>query len=151
MLRGLHDAIEPSALDGFCTALYLTVRPGLGGAHLQLSAGGHHLPLRVDDDGDIEEVGRTGHLLGMLGPPRLHDVDVRLGPSESLVLFTDGVLGGRRGTEYFGTERLRQVLAARNDRPAQEVADAVATAAVDFQAGNTRDDIAVVVLTVPAA
>lgn len=150
VLAGLHDAIDRSDSDGFCTALHLVARPEDGSVHLTMSAGGHHLPLHVDRDGEITEVGRTGHLLGMLGPPRLHDVDVAIRPGESLALYTDGVVEGRRGSEYFGEQRLRDTLRAHHDRPAQALADTIAGAAVEFQDGHTRDDIAVVVLKAPA-
>jgi sigma-B regulation protein RsbU (phosphoserine phosphatase) len=90
VLRGLHDAIARSGTGGFCTALYLTARSDEAGLHLCLSAGGHHLPLRVDTDGQVAEVGRTGHMLGMLEPVVLHDEDVLLAPGDAVVLYTDG-------------------------------------------------------------
>lgn len=151
VLRGLHDAIARSDADGFCTALYLTVEPRDGSVDVRVSAGGHHLPLRVRVDGTVDEVGRTGHLLGMLEPLQLHDVAVALAPGEALVLYTDGVIEARRGTELYGEDRLREVLAACAGAEAQELANAVAAAAVAFQGDHTRDDIAVVVVRAPGA
>ena len=152
VLRGLHEAIVRSDdTDGFCTALYLTASCEDGGVRLCMSAGGHHLPLRVGADGAVEEVGRTGHLLGMLDPVRVHDDDVLLAPGESLVLYTDGVLEAQRDDELFGEERLHALLAAHAGDGAQALADAIAGAAVAFQRGVTRDDIAVVVLRAPEA
>lgn len=151
VLRGLHDAIARSDADSFCTALYLTVEPRDGSVDVRMSAGGHHLPLRVRADGTVDEVGRTGHLLGMLEPLQLHDVAVALAPGEALVLYTDGVIEARRGTELYGEERLREVLAACAGVEAQDLANAVAAAAVAFQGDHTRDDIAVVVVRAPGA
>jgi len=149
VLRGLHDAIvrSPEA-DGFCTAVFATVRAQGGEVVVRFSAGGHHLPLRVSGDG-VGEVGRPGHLLGMLEPLRLHDDDVVLAPGEALVLYTDGVIEARRGDRLYGQTRLRDLLAAHAGDPAQIVADAVCEAAVAYQDGDTRDDIAVVVLRAP--
>ena len=65
------------------------------------------------------------------------------------MLYTDGVIEARRGTELYGEDRLREVLAARPDADAQELANAVAAAAVAFQGDHTRDDIAVVVVRAP--
>ena len=151
VLRGLHDAITRSDVDSFCTALYLTAEPVDGGVEVCLSAGGHHLPLRVVHDGSVDEVGRAGHLLGMLEPLQLHDESVTLAPGQALVLYTDGVIEARRDGELYGEARLRQVIAEHGGRRAQELADAVAASAVRFQGDHTRDDIAVVVVRAPEA
>jgi len=152
VLEGLHEAIARSPeTDGFCTALFLTARVEEGEVQACLSAGGHHLPLLVRTDGTVAEVGLAGHMLGMLGPVRVHDVDLALAPGESLVLFTDGVIEARRGTELYGEERLRRLLVDRRAGTAQEMADAVVADAVAFQGPHTRDDIAVLVLRAPGA
>jgi sigma-B regulation protein RsbU (phosphoserine phosphatase) len=149
VLGMLHDALEQSGTGGFCTTLFGRVTATPTGARLTIAAGGHHLPLRVTADRSIGTVGRSGSLLGILGPPRLHDVTIDLAPGDAVVLYTDGVIEARAGDEFFGEHRLRDVLVAAADRPAQDLADAVAAAAVDFQHGVTRDDIAVLVLAVP--
>jgi sigma-B regulation protein RsbU (phosphoserine phosphatase) len=147
VLRGLHDAIVRSPdTDGFCTALFLTARAEDGEVHLRLSAGGHHLPLLTCADGPIVEVGRTGHLLGMLEPLALHDEEAVVGPGESLVLYTDGVIEARRGDELYGEDRLRDLIDANRGLDAHALADAIASDAVRFQGEDTRDDIAVLVL-----
>jgi sigma-B regulation protein RsbU (phosphoserine phosphatase) len=149
VLQGLHEAISRSPdTDGFCTALFLTASAVDGGVEICLSAGGHHLPLLVGPHG-VAEVGVPGHLLGMLDPIRLHDADIVLAPGESLVLYTDGVIEARRGHELYGEERLHRLLAEHRFDPAQDLADAIATDAVDFQGQDTRDDIAVLVLRAP--
>ena len=150
VLRGLHDAIARSDTDSFCTALYLTARNVDGSLRLCISAGGHHLPLLVDATGRSTEVGRSGHMLGMLEPMHLHDEDVVVAPGEAVVLYTDGVIEAARDGVLFGEERLHHVIAEHRHGTAQELADAIAGAAVTYQGHHTRDDIAVVVLG-PAA
>ena len=149
VLTELHNAMEHSDSQGFCTAVYLRVRRRDDGIRMSLAVGGHHLPLLVGTGGDVREFGRPGALLGMLGPPRLHAVDRLLNPGESLVLFTDGVIEARRDEEFFGEERLHHLLGANAHRPAQEIADTISHEAIEFQRGVVRDDIAVVVLQVP--
>ena len=85
-------------------------------------------------------------MLGILDPPTLHDVTTVLRPGDLLVLYTDGVTEARREDEFFGEERLRQTLLAAAGTGAQRVADSVVAAAVDFQGGDARDDIAVVAI-----
>ncbi|MFP5320794.1 MAG: SpoIIE family protein phosphatase [Acidimicrobiia bacterium] len=147
VLRGLHEAIVRSPdTDGFCTALFLTASVDGAGVQLRIAAGGHHLPLLVRSDGTVDEVGVPGHLLGMLPPLRLEDADVTLQAGERLVLYTDGVIEARRDGELFGVDRLVELVSVSRERTAQDLADAVAGAAVEFQSEVTRDDIAVVVL-----
>ncbi len=150
VLGELHKAMERADTRGFCTAIYLRVRRRGDGMRMSVSVGGHHLPLLVDGDGEVREFGRPGALLGMLGPPRLHDVDRLLLPGESLVLFTDGVLEARRDDgEFYGDERLRDCLARTAGETAQSIAETVRDEAIDFQNGVGRDDIAVLVLQMP--
>lgn len=149
VLNELHNAMERSDSNGFCTAIYLRVRSRDDGVRVSLAVGGHHLPLLVSPDGDVREFGRPGSLLGMLGPPRLHAVDRVLEPGESLVLFTDGVIEARRDEEFFGEERLHDILRASGGQSAQEIAESIRTQAIDFQRGTGRDDIAVLVLQIP--
>ena len=150
VLRELHDELVRSDGRSFCTALFATVEvDDRGRAIIALSAGGHHLPLLVGRDGSVEERGEVGALLGMLGPPRLHDSPIELASGEALVLYTDGVIEARDGDDFFGEDRLRARLAANRGRTAQEIADTIAGAAVEHQHGHANDDIAVVVLKVP--
>ncbi len=146
VLARLHDAMVRDHGDGFLTAVYLTATPIDDGVGIRMSAAGHHLPLLVDLDGGVRPVGRTGHLLGMLGPPRLHDDDVVVRPGETLVMTTDGVIEARRDGEFYGEARLHALLSANAGIGAPELADLVANDAIDFQRGAPRDDIAVVTL-----
>lgn len=149
VLAELHDAMERSDSRGFCTAVYLRIRQRDDGTRMSISIGGHHPPLLVGPDGDIHEFGRPGALLGMLGPPRLHDVERLLHPGESVVLYTDGVIEARRDDEFYGEGRLRECLARTRDEPPRTIAEAVRDEAIDFQSGVVRDDIAVLVIQRP--
>ena len=65
-----------------------------------------------------------------------------------LVLHTDGVTEARRGDIFFGEDRLRDMV-MKGDGTAQEIADGLVDHVLDFQEGDPRDDMAVVVLRVP--
>lgn len=71
----------------------------------------------------------------------------RLGPTleDYLVLYTDGVTEARRGGELFGEQRLLEVVGGLRGRSAQELAEGVRDAVLDF-AGRLRDDLQAVVL-----
>lgn len=147
VLAGLHDAMVLDHADGFLTAIYVTATVDPPDVRLRMAIAGHHPPLLLDADGQARPVGRPGHLLGMLGPPKLHDVDLVLDAGSSLVMTTDGVIEARRSDgEFFGEDRLQSLLARQRGLDAQELAEAVANEAISFQDGTTRDDIAVVAL-----
>jgi len=70
-----------------------------------------------------------------------------LGPGDALVLYTDGVVEARAaGGDEFGQDGLRELLARCAGRTADGIARRVELAAMDFQGGATRDDVAVVIV-----
>ena len=56
------------------------------------------------------------------------------------------MIDARRGRERFGPERLRHVLAATSAATADDLADAIDHAVVEFNEGALPDDIAIVAL-----
>jgi phosphoserine phosphatase RsbU/P len=70
---------------------------------------------------------------------------VTMDPDDCLVLYTDGVTEARRGQEFFGDERLVEVVGRLRGHSADEVADAVTGGALAF-AGQLHDDLQVLVL-----
>jgi sigma-B regulation protein RsbU (phosphoserine phosphatase) len=151
VLAALHETLVRYHPDQFCTAVFVVLEPREGGMRLVVASGGHHLPLRVRPTGEIDTIGTTGTILGMLDRPLLTDTSTVLGAGETIVLYTDGVVEARRDREFFDDDRLRSTVAdlARRGASAQQVADAIVAAALDFQDGDARDDIAVVVVRAP--
>lgn len=149
VLAALHEAMRRYQPDDFCTALFLVLDRYEGSFRLMLSSGGHHLPIRLRD-GQVDRIGRPGSILGMLERSVLHDETVLLLPGDLIVLYTDGVTEARRGDDFFEEEALEALVVRAGALGAQELADAIVQEAVGFQSGDTRDDIAVVVLRVPA-
>ena len=120
------------------------------GHRLRVATGGHPLPLCRRADGSIETLGRPGSFLGMAETAEISEFATLLRPGDTVVLYTDGVSEARQGGSFFGEAGVAEVAGASAGRPAQAVADAVVAAALAFQHGPARDDIAVVVVKVPA-
>ena len=76
------------------------------------------------------------------------DTELRLEPGDVLTMFTDGVTEGRHGPEFFGEQRLRDAVVRHHD--AHNPAEDIVADVLEFQHGTARDDIAVVVVRVPA-
>ncbi len=153
VLTATNDAILDQIDDTrFVTAVLVGLRPGRGRAHVAVACGGHPRPVLLRADGAVERVEATGTLLGVLPSPPLQEVELDLGPGDSLVLYTDGVTEARNGSDQFGETRLMAALEGATDaRSARQVTERVVAAVDAFRdpAAGT-DDIAVVGIRVPS-
>jgi phosphoserine phosphatase RsbU/P len=154
ILGGLNQALLDWDTDDrrFLTAIYVTVRPILAGALVQVSAAGHPLALLRRSDSTVRTLGRPGTLLGLVAEPDLHDTRRLLRPGDSLVLYTDGVTEARShllDRELYGESRLEELVASLGGLPAARMADAILKSARSFSGGNLSDDTVVLVLKVP--
>jgi sigma-B regulation protein RsbU (phosphoserine phosphatase) len=147
VLAGLHRALLSYYPETFCTVLFLLLDPVPEGHRLTMATGGHPLPLCRRADGRIETLGRPGRFLGMEETPKVSESAAVLRPGDLVALYTDGVTEAHDGDDFFGETGIAEVLAATAGRSAQVVADAVVAAALAFQHGQARDDIAVVVVS----
>jgi Stage II sporulation protein E (SpoIIE) len=146
VLRELNDAVLRHDLeDRFCTAAFARLRGGPDRCRVQLSSGGHPLPLLVTPEGDVRVVGRPGTALGIAPDPRLHDREVELHPGDKLVFVTDGVIEARvAGRRMLGVDGLNRLLAGCGPLDAVATGERIEQAIVGE--GEPRDDIAVLVL-----
>jgi sigma-B regulation protein RsbU (phosphoserine phosphatase) len=149
VLTRLHSTLLQYHPDQFCTAVYVVLDGGPDRSRMTVSTGGHDLPLRIAANGHLDVIGSAGSILGMIEASTLSDTTVPLAPGDVVVLYTDGVTEARRNGEFFGEERLRATIHEVAAKEAQDIADAIVTAALDFQGGDAKDDIAVVVIKVP--
>jgi PAS domain S-box-containing protein len=151
VLRLLNHAILRSDVGGrFCTVLHGRVRVTSSGARLVVAGAGHPPPLVRRADGTVEAVPATGSLLGVLDEVAPLDMPVELGPGDALVAFTDGVTEARGAGGMFGEERLAAVLAKGRDDDAGALADRIVRAVQGYKGDAALDDVAVLVLRVPA-
>lgn len=148
-LEGLHEALVSYYPDTYCTALLVLLDRVPGGHRLTVATGGHPLPLCRRADGTTVTVGRPGGFLGMQEAVSISQFTADLAPGDIMVLYTDGVTEARRGDVFFGEAGIAAALSDSAGKPAQQVADTVVAAALDFQDGLARDDIAVVIVREP--
>ena len=150
VLAALNGALNGQrAGDRFCTAVYLDLRPSSAGVDVTLASGGHPPGLVLRDDGRVEVVESGGGLLlGLFPDAQVVDQSIRLRPGDALVLYTDGVIEARdpESGEQFGDERLRELLAQCAGRTADGIARRLELAVIDHQAGQTLDDVAILVV-----
>ena len=150
VLETLNDVLLREEDDASCTVGYARVQcqPGQP-CRITVACGGHPLPMLVRPAAPSTPVGEPGTLLGLLDVVEVSDVTITLQPGEAMVFYTDGVTEARGGRDFFGEERLAALLDTLADSDAQAMAQRIVDVVVDFQDGDPRDDIAVLVLRVP--
>ena len=139
----LDDETSPFAT----VALAYFSKAGPREVGVRLSLAGHPAAAVVRRDGDVEMAGRFGMMVGLRGEPILHDVELRIGAGDVLLLYTDGVTeAGPRG-QPLGEQGIATVLRDLAGQPPQAIVDAVEQAAVAAQPGDPRDDIALLAIS----
>ena len=131
-----------------CTVAYVRLDRDGSPARLTVCLGGHPLPLLVRAAGTVEPVGRPGLLLGLEPEPELRDYTVDMQVGDALMLYTDGLTDAYAPARILEVDDLASLLAACAGRPAAEIADRVQRAALDGDAAQPRDDIALLVLRI---
>jgi serine phosphatase RsbU (regulator of sigma subunit) len=145
-LAKLNRALLRERIDGrFCTvALALFEPPDDEGTRVTVAVGGHPLPQKIRASGEATSVGRHGTLLGVAEKIALHDDAVTLARGESLVLFTDGLVGKRDASE--GSVALRTALQQGAPSSATELRDRIERYVREELGGDQEDDVALLVL-----
>jgi PAS domain S-box-containing protein len=146
LLAGLNDALRQQTTgERFCTACYCRIHRDEAGFRVTVSLAGHPLPIVLRADGSIHEVGAAGTFLGVFDDIELSDEVVDLVPGDTLILYTDGVLG--RGDTIGGADLLPEP-SSMQGASAESIADALIAGIVERDGGRFLDDVAVLVLRV---
>ncbi|MCW2501231.1 MAG: putative magnesium or manganese-dependent protein phosphatase [Frankiales bacterium] len=152
VLKDLNAALlaDGDADDHFCTTVFGRLQLDTRGAWLTLAIAGHPQPVLLRASGALERRGVPSLPLGMFSDVEPVDDRVGLGPGDSLVFYTDGIVEARDASgQLFGDAGLLEVLADCVGLTAQQVADRVLQAAQGFAPDGLTDDAAVLVVRVP--
>jgi serine phosphatase RsbU (regulator of sigma subunit)/PAS domain-containing protein len=147
-LRRLNTAMLDDDTSQFATvALAYFAKGSDGDVEVRMALAGHPAPVLVRRGGGVERAGRFGMMVGLIEDPVLHDISLRIGSGDVLLLYTDGVSeAGPRG-QPLGEEGIAAVLDGLAGESPQAIVDAVERAAVAAQPGDPRDDIALLAIS----
>ncbi|MFJ6252021.1 MULTISPECIES: PP2C family protein-serine/threonine phosphatase [unclassified Streptomyces] len=154
VLNLLNDAVLTSHHTRFATLVLASVQRRQGQVRLRLTSAGHLPPLVVRTDGQVEETGTCGTLIGALPEINTRSSEVVLAPGETCLLYTDGITearGGPLGDQLYGEERLRAALRECVRMPAEAVVERVQMLASQWLGGHEHDDMATLAITNPAS
>jgi chemotaxis methyl-accepting protein methylase len=130
----------------FVTALLAIFDPAT--RKLTISTAGHPPAIVSGDKTRFVDV-TPGLPLG-LEPSAYYEASYDLLPGEAVVLYTDGLIEARRGSDFFGGERVAEFLSSQPSRDLQQLVDGLVSRATEFAAGRLHDDVAVVALRISA-
>jgi sigma-B regulation protein RsbU (phosphoserine phosphatase) len=117
------------------------------GSGLIYASGGHLPPLLRRASGGWDALSPTGSVLGMFAGARFGERRVPLLPGDLLILYTDGAVEAEDAAgDFFGEERLRNVVERGADDSAGAIALRVAAELSAFAPGEPADDRTLVVL-----
>lgn len=110
----------------------------------QVALAGHPSPILVSGgDAALIEVDARGPILGLLEPTEWPVTDLVIPEGGTLVLYTDGLVEARRGSDIFGWERAAAVMTNERGVPLEERLAHLTEAARRYDDGHLRDDVAV--------
>jgi len=146
VMRYANDRLLSAELEGmFVTAFFAVYNPQTG--ELTYSRSGHNPPrLKEGATGRVRSLdGASSVPLGILAEFEAQSETVRLGPGDTIVLYTDGITeafspasGDRRGA-MFGTEGLDEALETCSGAP-ECIVDSVHSALFRHTSSRDRDD-----------
>ncbi|PSL52338.1 sigma-B regulation protein RsbU (phosphoserine phosphatase) [Saccharothrix carnea] len=151
VLTNLNAVLNQEAATGFCTVAFgvLTVEPDR--CTLTLAAGGHPPGLLLRADGTVEYVELPGgQLIGILPDAHIATTTLHLTPGDTFVLYTDGLVEARTGSDTrYSEEELLDFAATLPPVSAAGAVDALVGLLDRFGSG-VEDDAAVLAIGVPA-
>jgi serine phosphatase RsbU (regulator of sigma subunit) len=155
VLTRLNAAMLAQHAPLFLTAVQATFRlipTGLAG---RLCLAGHPPALIRRADGQVQQAGITGHLLGFTEAVNLADARFRLFPGDLLLLYTDGAIearpapGSGEPQPMFDDQALARTLAETRGMDAADTTEYIAKALASRHGGWASDDTALLALRIP--
>jgi len=137
---------ETARDNGELIVLLVAVLDPADGAVRFICAGAEP-PVIVRASGVIEEVPTHGLMLGIQPGIAYSQVDRSLETGDLLVLTTDGITESRRGLDFFGYERMAQIVQrADPSKSLHDMAKTVVDAARAHAGGKFQDDVCILLV-----
>jgi serine phosphatase RsbU (regulator of sigma subunit) len=134
----------------FSTLLLARLHPRPGRVDVRVASGGHPPALVLRADGTVEEATGPGTLIGVVPELEATESVVVLHPGDAMVLYTDGLTEARRGGVVLGETGVHEILAGLASADAAGIVRELERASSAFNDGRRRDDLALLVLKLPA-
>jgi Stage II sporulation protein E (SpoIIE)/GAF domain len=142
VLSQVNQSMLTQDFDGrFATAILARLRLTEPGVEVTIAAAGHPPALVARADGEVEQCGDHGTLLGIFSDPVIEEVSTVLKPGDTLALYTDGLFEAQAPDGTLTVEEMIEHLKKSALSSAQDAIDALLTL-LDSN-DDARDDIAI--------
>ncbi len=141
------NAVIANQLAGghFITLVYGSYYPESG--QLLLGIAGHPYPLLYSAvDKQVTPVVGKDPALALIPTYEYTKTELRLSSGDILVFYTDGIIELRREKEFFGMERLGDLIIKYSGLKAQDITNKIMDDAREFAEGRLADDIVLMVI-----
>jgi phosphoserine phosphatase RsbU/P len=137
----LHQVTDPA---WFATFFYGEWHPA--DRNLRYVNAGHNPPILLRSDSSQRLV-HGGTPLGMFPSPEFEMGEVRLQPSDLLILYSDGITEAAAADgEEFGEERLEAVVAGRREEPLSGIQGYILEAVQEWSSEEPQDDMTLLIV-----
>jgi serine phosphatase RsbU (regulator of sigma subunit) len=126
-----------------------------GNGTIRLVGAGHPYPLVAGDRYDVgngcgvvecDVVELDGIALAVDDDIDFVSKDIYIGEGDAFVAYTDGLIEARNGREFFGEQRVIDILKEMKGCSSRAIAEKLTDEAIRFAGGNIVDDMAILVL-----
>ncbi len=128
----------------FVTAVLMIIDLATGRA--RVACAGHPAPILCSANGCEDDHDERNPPLGVVPEQRFTDYEIVMSPGDLLVLFSDGLIDARRGTDSFGEEGVRTVLDELGGAKPQMVVERLLARSQAHADGIATDDVAVLAI-----
>ena len=151
VLTNLNTVLNQEVGAGFCTVTFGVLTVEQDRCVLTLASGGHPPGLLLRADGAVEYVTMPGgQLIGILPDAHIATTTLHLGPGDTFVLFTDGLIEARTGGDTrYSEEQLLDFASTLSPASAGSAVEAL-VGLLDRLGAGVEDDTAVLAIGVPA-
>lgn len=151
VLSAVNEAVLLDPASGehiYCTIAYGEFAPSADGWQATFAIGGHPPPLLLRKNGEIESIQAAGTIIGSFGSQRYAAAPVKLGPGDTVLLYSDGMTELPTETGLLGIEGVSEAL---QKQPVTSAVQAIQLLRDVISSNDQplRDDLVIVAVTVP--
>jgi serine phosphatase RsbU (regulator of sigma subunit) len=117
---------------------------------LKYANSGHNPPFYLPRGCDkFEELDTEGTLIGIMPDTKYYTAERVLNEGDLIVIYTDGIVEAERNKEFFGIEKLKELIIQSRVSDVEEIQDKIISAVKEYIHGESQsDDITLMVLRV---
>ncbi|AXB44086.1 PP2C family protein-serine/threonine phosphatase [Amycolatopsis albispora] len=149
VLTALNTVLYEADASRFVAVVCVRLRPiGDGSSAVaSVAVAGHPPPVIIRAGGSIEQIEATGTVAGVLPDLAYREVDVRLHVGDTMLLCTDGIYEARGAGDFYGMDRLAELLPAYAGAGPEPLCEAVEQDVREYLGGRPHDDMALFAVT----